>query len=78
MELVYWLILFSWVAVIWFSKKTSNFAFYPAFVLFIIAAVLTVFGLRSLAEPIMRISFIGWLIGIFKALMEYKKSNRLS
>lgn len=78
MELLYWLILFSWIAVMWFSKKDSNFAFYPAIVLFIIAAVLTVFGLRSLAEPIMRISFIGWLIGIFKALMEYKKNNRLS
>lgn len=78
MELVYWFILFAWVAVMWFSKKTSNFALYPAFVLFLISAVLTVIGLRSLAEPVMRISFIGWLIGIFKALIEYKKSSKLS
>jgi len=78
MEIVYWYILLSWIAIIWFSKKTSNFAFYPAFILFLISAVLTVVGLRSLAEPIMRVSFIGWLIGIFKALIEYKKLTKSS
>lgn len=76
MEVVYWLIFIIWISIILFSKKDSTFAFYPAFILFLLAAVLTVFNLRSIAEPIMRISFIGWLIGIFKALIEYRNLNK--
>lgn len=76
MDKLYWLILFLWVGGIFYLKKDSRFALYPAFVLFIVSAVLTVIGFRNVAEPIMRVSFIGWLIGIFMALIEYKRSTR--
>lgn len=73
MNLLYYFILFAWIFFIWLQKKDSKPTFKTAFALFITAASLTVLGLRDLAEPIMRISFIGWLIGILQALIEYRK-----
>lgn len=75
MNLIYWIILICWILAIKIFKRDSNFALLPAFILFLIAASLTVLGLRNLAEPIMRVSLIGWIIGIFHALIEYKKGR---
>lgn len=75
MEIVYWLILFIFILIIWIMKKNSGFALSIAFTLFILAAILTVFNLRNLAETFMRLSLIGWLIGILQALLEYRTSN---
>lgn len=74
MELIYWLILILWIVAVRIFKKKSGSTLKLAFGLFIIAATLTVFGLRNLAEPVMRVSFIGWIIGLIQALIEYKKS----
>ena len=73
MNIVYWLILIAWIVSIRVFKKDSDITLKIALVLFTIAAILTILNLRSIAEPIMRVSFIGWLIGIFQALIEYIK-----
>lgn len=76
MEIAYWTILIVWIIGIRISKKDSGITLKIAFILFSIAAILTVFNLRYIAELIMRVSFIGWLIGIFHALIEYIKQTK--
>ena len=71
MELVYWIILVVWISLVLVLKKDSSFSLVPALALFLFSAILTVVGIRNLAEPIMRISFIGWIVGISHALIEY-------
>lgn len=75
MEIVYWIILIVWILLIKILKKDSGKSLLVAFSLFLVAAILTVLNLQNLAEPIMRVSLIGWIIGIFHALIEYKKSQ---
>ena len=76
MEIIYWIILIIWIIAIFIFKKDSGLTLKIALALFLVAAVLTVFNLRDLAEPIMRVSFIGWIIGIFQALREYIKQAK--
>lgn len=74
MELIYLAIITIWVLGIIIYKKNSDYALIPAFLLFLVSAFFTVLNLSDIAEQIMRISFIGWLIGIVGALIEYKKT----
>lgn len=78
MEIAYWILLIVWIAIIWILKKDSGFSLLIAFSLFLISATLTVFNFRNLAETIMRVSLIGWLIGIFQALTEYIRHPKQS
>lgn len=71
MEIIYWIILTAWIAAIWLLKKKASLSMKIALAFFVLAAILTVVGLRNLAEPLMRVSFIGWLVGIFQAIKEY-------
>lgn len=68
--MIYYFILAIWIFFSWFLKKRSTFSLYPAFVLFVLAALFVLFGERSLAETFMRLSLVGWLIGIPHALIE--------
>lgn len=73
MEFIYLVIITLWILGIVIFKKHSNFALTPAFFLFLVSAFFAVFNLGNIAEQIMRISFIGWIIGISFALIEYKR-----
>jgi len=73
MEFIYLVIIILWIFVIKIFKKNSNYALIPAFLFFLISVFFTVFNLIDIAEQIMRVSFIGWIIGIFHALIEYKR-----
>lgn len=73
MEFIYLVIITLWILGIVIYKKHSNFALIPAFFLFLVSAFFAVFNLGNIAEQIMRISFIGWIIGISFALIEYKR-----
>ncbi|MBI2600215.1 hypothetical protein HYW43_04840 [Candidatus Daviesbacteria bacterium] len=75
MEIIYWAILAVWIIVIWTLKKKASFSMKVALGFFVLAAVLTVLTLRNLAEPLMRVSFIGWLIGILQAVWEYIRNS---
>lgn len=78
MEWIFFVITFLWAMGIIHYKKDSNFAFIPAFVLFWVSAFFAVFNLMDFAEQIMRVSFIGWAIGVVGALIEYKKLKQSS
>ena len=74
-SIIYWLILAGWLMIIIEKKLRSDVSFSWAFSLFLISAAMAIFGLRYLSEILMKISFIGWMIGIPQALTEYKKLN---
>lgn len=71
---IYWFSLVGWVFLIRNFKLRSSFSFKIGFVFFVLAAVFATFGFRIIAETIMRVSFIGFLIAIAQSLIEYKKS----
>jgi len=73
MEFVYLVIFILWIAGIIYFKKNSNYALIPAFCLFMISAFFTVLNFGDTSEVIMRVSFIGWIIGVVISLIEYKK-----
>lgn len=73
MEFIYLVIIIFWILGIIIYKKNSSYALIPAFCLFLVSAFFAVLNLMDVAEQIMRISFIGWVIGMFHALIEYKK-----
>lgn len=74
-SLIYWTMLVGMVGYVLKKKLTSNTSLLFAFSLFVLASVLSVFGLLGLGEVFMKISFIGWVIGISQALLEYKKKK---
>jgi hypothetical protein len=76
LEIIYWIILIVWSIVAKVSKKDSGATLKVAFVLFLVSALLTILNIKDLAETVMRVSFIGWLIGLFQALREYIKQNK--
>lgn len=75
MEIIYWVIVTVWIIVILILKKKAGFSMKIALAFFAAAAVLTVLTLRNLAEPLMRVSLIGWLVGVFQAVWEYVRSS---
>lgn len=72
-SLIYWWLLVGWVFLIINFKWGSSASLIPVFLLFILGAFFATVGFREVAETTMRISFIGWLVGIVQALVEYKK-----
>lgn len=72
--LFFWWILIGWIFLIYSFKFKSKPIFAISFILFLFSALLTTINLQSFAETIMRISFIGWIIGLVRALIEYKKT----
>ena len=73
---IYWMIFIGWVAIVLnfrlVGRKSLKFAFY----LFLISASTYVFGLESFSESIMRISLLGWIIGITQTLLESKFNEK--
>lgn len=76
MEITYWIILGVWIVAIWVLRKKASLSMKIALYLFIAAAALTVFGFRNPAELVMRVSFIGWLVGISQAIREYVRESK--
>lgn len=68
---LYFWILFGWIFLILVHKLKSRFTLAIAFILFSISALLTTVNLQIFAETIMRISLIGWMMGLIQALFEY-------
>lgn len=75
-SLIYWLILMLFIFTIWLFKISSKIVLPISFGLFIIAGLLTTFNLTIMAEMIMRISLLGWLIGVIQAIFEYLFEKR--
>lgn len=74
---VYWWVLALFVLMGLSLRLKSQFYLVGFFALFFISALFTVVGLKQAGEVIMRVSFIGWAIGLIQSLVEYKKSKYL-
>lgn len=72
--LIYWWVCLSWIFCIRQFKMNSEKSFILVFVLFIIAALGVTISPNDFSEIIMRIAFIGLIIGFIQALIEYKQS----
>lgn len=68
---IYWAILGLFISTVWIFKIKSQVVLFSAFGLFILGGIIAAFKLNSIAEIILRISLIGWLVGFIKSLVEY-------
>lgn len=69
---VYWWLFTSVIFLVWSFKVDSEFVLWVSFLIFFLSALLFLVGLKGMAETFMRISFLGWMIGLIKSLTEYK------
>lgn len=70
-SLIYWIILGIFIFTVWLFKLSSKIILLVSFTLFIVAGLLATFSFTTLAEVIMRLSLLGWLIGFSQAVFEY-------
>lgn len=75
MEFIYWILLLLWLSFIISLKTKSTSTLFLAFTLFILAAVLTILRLESLAEILMRISLVGWIMGLGQSIFGIKNAK---
>lgn len=62
--MIYWVILAGLIISSIFFKKRASFYLWIGFYIFLTGAVLKIIGINNVAEIMMRISFIGWLVGL--------------
>ncbi len=72
----YWMFLIAWLWAILIWKLTSNFSLKFVFTLTIIGMFIFTIGLADISEVILRLGFVGWLVGIVQALIEYKRNEK--
>lgn len=72
-SLIYWWLLVFIISLIWNFKLRSGYILWIALFLFLVSALFVAISLREIAEITMRISFLGWIIGLIQSFVEYKK-----
>ena len=72
---IYWLLLIDLLMFISLYRKSSRFSLYFSFILFIISSAVVSLGFKSVAEFVMRLSFILLLTGYVQSLIESKGSK---
>lgn len=72
--LIYWWILIFTIFIIWNFKLGSGFILWVSFSVFMLSALFVIIGLRSIGETLMRVSFLGWVIGLIQSMVEYKRN----
>lgn len=72
----YWMFLVAWIWAILIWKLTSHFSMSVAFALTIFGIVIFAIGLADIAEVILRLGFVGWIVGTIQAIVEYKKNAK--
>lgn len=76
-QLTYWCISIFTVFMIWNFKLGSGFMLWAAFLIFVLSGLLVLVGLNSIGETLMRLSLLGWIIGIIHSMLEYKRAKIL-
>ena len=69
------MILAGLIFLVWEYKYQSLIFLSLGFSLFIVGVLFTLVQFNQIAETIFRVSFIFWLVGIGKALFEYRKTE---
>lgn len=72
-SIFYLLLILGVVLMWWIFKLASSLTLSGAFAIFVIAALFSIFGEKEVSETLMRVSFVGWLVGLGQALIESKK-----
>lgn len=70
-SLIYWWVVIFVISLIWHFRLGSGFSLWLALSLFVLSALLTSISLRETGEIFMRLSFLGWIIGLIQAMIEY-------
>lgn len=71
----YWYILLAWLILIWRFRLNSGLSMKLGLLLFILSATSYLTTLVNISEVLMRLSLIGFLIGILQAFFEYLKNR---
>ena len=69
---IYWLILLGLIFLTWRKRGKSLTILVTAFSLFTIGVALTLIQFNQTAETLFRLSFIFWMVGITKSILEYR------
>lgn len=69
--LIYWVILGLFIFTIWLFRLKSWLVLLLSFGAFILSATITTIGFNNMAEIVMRISLLGWLVGYIQSVYEY-------
>jgi len=72
-SIIYWCVLVGWIFLILNYRWNSSYSLIPAFILYVIAALLVVLGFQDAGEIAMRMGLIGWIVGIIQAFIGHKK-----
>lgn len=75
-SLIYWIILGLIISTIWLFKMSSQLVLLSSLLLFILAGLIATLTFTAIAEKIMRISLLGWIIGFMQATFEYYSKNK--
>ncbi len=70
--MIYWFILILILISLFLIKKTSEFFLKIAMFIFVIGAIMRLIHFIDIAETLMRIDFIFWLVGFFVTIKEDK------
>ena len=73
---IYWWVLILIILIGKIFHLRSLFYLTVAFISFFISGLFVSLGLKEIAESVMRISFIGWLAGLFLSSKEYNKLKK--
>ncbi len=76
-SIIYWFIFVGWIFVLILFNKNSKLTLQLSLGMFIVGVVMFIFGFKVAAETLMRVSMIGWLIGVVQAVIEYKKDEKV-
>jgi uncharacterized membrane protein len=68
--------LIALILAIFIWKLTSNFSLKFAFILTLCGMLFATVNISNLAEVILRLGFVGWIVGIIQALVEYLRDEK--
>ena len=73
--LIYWWVLLFVIWLIWTFRLDSKYALWSVLFLFILSALFTSISLRGVGEVLMRLSLLGWMIGVVQSISEKSKPS---
>lgn len=71
----YWLLLIYWLGIVIIFKKGSGFGFKLVIIFYILAILISLFNFVNASELIMRVMFIGLIVSIPQAFLEFLKAQ---
>lgn len=73
---IYWWVLIFWIFIIWQFKVQTKVSFYIVASLLSLSALILIVGFFDIGERIARLAFIGWIVGLCQAFLDYKRTSK--